>query len=229
MDQQQLIKRLMATFFGELEGHVQAMNRDLLALEKDPEGPERPERLKALCRAAHSVKGAARSVNLDLIEEACHRIEAVFAAARDSRRPLDAELFTLLFAAVDALDEAGKRLRSQQDLAGSPLSELLPRLESAAEEAAAARSPAPSPPGTEAGPPPGARPEADADAAEPGVEPPPRTRRRPRRRPDRPRSGRPDRARVARHRRRRRPPGRPSWATSARRSSACRPRSWTRS
>ena len=46
MDKDQLIKRLMTTFLEELEEHVGALNRDLLALEKDPSGQERAEHLK---------------------------------------------------------------------------------------------------------------------------------------------------------------------------------------
>ena len=37
MDRNKLIERLMATFLGELEGHVRTLNEILLALEKDPE------------------------------------------------------------------------------------------------------------------------------------------------------------------------------------------------
>ena len=69
MDKDQLIKRLMKTFLEELEEHVGALNRDLLALEKDSSGQERTERLKALFRTAHSLKGAARSVNVDADRE----------------------------------------------------------------------------------------------------------------------------------------------------------------
>ena len=132
MDKDQLIKRLMKTFLEELEEHVGALNRDLLALEKDSSGQERAERLKTLFRTAHSLKGAARSVNVTLIESACHRLEEILAAARDGKARLGPDLFAVLFAAADALEEAGMRLREQQDLTGAPLAALLPRLEAAA-------------------------------------------------------------------------------------------------
>jgi two-component system chemotaxis sensor kinase CheA len=132
MDKDQLIKRLMDTFLEELGEHVGALNRDLLALEKDPAGAGRAERFTTLFRTAHSLKGAARSVNVSLIEQACHRLEEILAAARDGPVPLEPALFALLFAAADALEEAGMRLREQQDLRGSPLDALLSRLEAAA-------------------------------------------------------------------------------------------------
>ncbi len=132
MDRAKLLERLMATFVGELAEHVRTLNGELLALEKDPDGPTRAERFKTLLRAAHSLKGAARSVNVGLIEEASHRLEDVLLAARDGRVAADPELFALLYAAADALEEAAMRLREQHDLAGSPLDLLLPKLEAAA-------------------------------------------------------------------------------------------------
>jgi two-component system chemotaxis sensor kinase CheA len=132
MDKEKLARRLMATFLGELEEHVRALNRDLLALEKDPGASERAECFKTLFRTAHSLKGAARSVNVGLIESTCHQLEDILGAARDGRAALDPDLFALLFAAADAIEEAGMRLREQQDLAGAPLAALLARLEAAA-------------------------------------------------------------------------------------------------
>jgi two-component system chemotaxis sensor kinase CheA len=132
VDRDQLIQRLMATFLEELEEHVAALNRDLLALEKDLPAQERRERLRTLLRTAHSLKGAARSVNVSVLEQACHHLEEVLAAVRDDIRPLDGALSAFLFATADALEEAGMRLREQHDLADGPLAALLPQLEAVA-------------------------------------------------------------------------------------------------
>src|SRR4051794_30695723 len=113
MDRNKLIERLMTTFLGELAEHVRTINEVLLALEKGPEGTGRAEEFKTLLRVAHSLKGAARSVGVAAIEEACHRIEEILTAARDGHRGLDPDRFALLFAAADALEEAGMRLREQ--------------------------------------------------------------------------------------------------------------------
>ena len=40
MDKHELEKRLMSTFLEELHEHVEAINRDLLALEKEPSDDE---------------------------------------------------------------------------------------------------------------------------------------------------------------------------------------------
>ena len=131
MDKSKMMQQLMATFLEELEEHVRAFNQDLLFLEKNPHAPEQAERFKTLFRTAHSLKGAARSVNVALIEGACHRLEEILSGVRDRNLPLGGELYELLFATVDAIEEAGMRLREQQDLADAPLAALLPRLDAA--------------------------------------------------------------------------------------------------
>lgn len=145
MDRGKLIERLMVTFLGELGDHVRAINEDLLALEKIPEGLGRGERYKTLFRAAHSLKGAARSVGVGLIEEACHHLESVLTATRDGAGTLGPDLFALLFEAADAIADAGVRLRDKQDLSASPLSALLPRLQHAALAEPGPVAPAPVP------------------------------------------------------------------------------------
>jgi two-component system chemotaxis sensor kinase CheA len=135
MDKEQLVQRLMATFLGELEEHAGALNRDLLALEKEPQGPPRAELCKTLFRTAHSLKGAARSVTVAPIEAACHRLEGILADVRDGQLSPGPELFQLLFATVDAIEDAGRRLREKRPLDG-PLGGLLPRLDAARQGAA---------------------------------------------------------------------------------------------
>jgi two-component system chemotaxis sensor kinase CheA len=132
VDKDKLLKRLMATFLEELEEHVGALNRDLLALEKEIDADKRAELLQTLFRSAHSLKGAARSVNVDPIETACHQMEEILSAARDGNTALAPETFSLLFTTADAIEEAGMRLREQQDLSSAPLTAVLPRLEAAA-------------------------------------------------------------------------------------------------
>jgi len=131
VDKAKLITRLMNTFLDELQEHVRALNRESLALEKNPAEAERARRLQELLRTAHSLKGAAHSVDLSLIEQTCHGLEDLLAGVRDNRVAFDSELFSLLFAMADSLEEAEMRLREQRDLADSPLGALLPRLEAA--------------------------------------------------------------------------------------------------
>src|SRR5260370_27086240 len=128
MDNDKLAKRLLATFQEELPEHVGALNENLLALEKDPGGAGAAERIKSLFRAAHSLKGAARSVALKPIEEMCHHLEEVLRAGQNGVLPLGEEIFAILFAAADAPEDPRKRLAAGAALSGSPLDAVAPRL-----------------------------------------------------------------------------------------------------
>lgn len=119
----------MATFLGELEEHVQSLNRDLLELERGPAEDRRAELLLALFRTAHSLKGAARSVQVELVENACHRLEELLAEVRAGRIVLSGPAFSTLYAVSDALQDAGRRIRDGVDMAEAPLAKLLPHLD----------------------------------------------------------------------------------------------------
>lgn len=132
MNKDALVKRLMATFVDELDDQVRAFNGALLELEKSEPGPSRAELLKRLLRSAHSLKGASASVNVRLIESCCHQLESVFGALENGELPFGPELYVLLFAAVDAIEDAGKRLRREEDPAGGRLAAIVPKIESLA-------------------------------------------------------------------------------------------------
>ena len=74
-----MLKELMATFRAELEEHLSKLNKGLLSLERNPASDERVNLLMDIFRAAHSIKGAARAVNLKDIETIAHHIEDVLA------------------------------------------------------------------------------------------------------------------------------------------------------
>ena len=86
MDKHELAQRLMAAFLEELHEHVGAMNRDLMALEKNPPPEQRQALLKELFRAAHTMKGAANANSIRPIELFCHHLEDILIAVRDGKR-----------------------------------------------------------------------------------------------------------------------------------------------
>jgi two-component system chemotaxis sensor kinase CheA len=112
LDRDKLIKRLMATFLEELQEHVRIFNAELIALEQRQDGASTAESIKILFRSAHSLKGAARSVQAQKLEGVCHQLEELLATIRDGERALDAGVIKQLFAGVDAWQAAGKELRS---------------------------------------------------------------------------------------------------------------------
>jgi two-component system, chemotaxis family, sensor kinase CheA len=141
MDKDELLQRLLGTFLAELEEHVHTLNHDLLALEQQSDPAVTSALLATMFRAAHSLKGAARSVDVGPIEAACHRLETILAAVREERLKLTAEVTQLLFESVDAIQDAGKRLQEKRDLDSAPVTALLPRLEAAMNGGAVAETP----------------------------------------------------------------------------------------
>ncbi|HEX6630753.1 MAG TPA: Hpt domain-containing protein, partial [Gemmatimonadaceae bacterium] len=117
-----LAARLLQTFLTELEDQLGVLDAELVALERDPEGSA--DRLAAIFRVFHSLKGAARVAGAPRVEAVCHALETLLADVRAGRRTLGTDEFALLFRAVDALGDAGHRLREQRPLDDAPLAEL---------------------------------------------------------------------------------------------------------
>jgi two-component system chemotaxis sensor kinase CheA len=114
MDQEALVRRLMDVFLGELEEHVRDLNDGLLALEKVSGRVERVELVKGLLRSAHSLKGAAGAVGVRQIETVAHGVEEIIGAARDGSVALGPKEFEAAYEAVDAIADAGARLRDRR-------------------------------------------------------------------------------------------------------------------
>ena len=131
MDREQLRRRLMVTYLEEVDEHIRALDRDVVALEAAPPGPAQHALVNVVFRAMHSLKGASRAVSVETVERACHALEHRLAPVREDGEPLTPELVELLFAAVDALRDAASRLRDGGGLAGSPVEQLVARLASA--------------------------------------------------------------------------------------------------
>ena len=146
MDREELTRRLMATFLAEMDEHIRTLNAGLVEMERGPDPARRPELVAELFRAAHSLKGASRSVGVAPVAEACHRMEEIFASVRDGSLTLKEEQFALLFSAVDSIQDAGSRLREGRGLAGAQLAEVAGRLDAVA-GLPASLPPAPATPG----------------------------------------------------------------------------------
>ena len=71
--------RLLETFREEAEEYLEAITAGLIDLEKS--GPE-PATVESVYRKVHSLKGAARAVNLREIESVCQTLESVFSLVK---------------------------------------------------------------------------------------------------------------------------------------------------
>jgi two-component system chemotaxis sensor kinase CheA len=114
-------ERLLATFRGEAEDHVRDISGGLIDLENTPGAEERAPIVEKVFRAAHSLKGAARAVNLKDIETICQSLETVLAQAKRREIELTADVLDMLH---EAMNEVERLLLSTRGEPGRPDVEL---------------------------------------------------------------------------------------------------------
>jgi two-component system sensor histidine kinase and response regulator WspE len=91
---------MLHLFSMEAETQTRLLNDGLLTLERDPQNADS---LETLMRAAHSLKGAARIVQLSAAERLAHAMEDCFVAAQEGRIVLTSEHIEVLLQGVDML------------------------------------------------------------------------------------------------------------------------------
>ncbi|MBA1189659.1 hybrid sensor histidine kinase/response regulator [Pseudomonas entomophila] len=91
---------LLELFALEAEAQTQVLNLGLLSLERDP---RQADQLEACMRAAHSLKGAARIVGLDVGVQVAHVMEDCLVAAQQGQLRLRAEHIDALLQGTDLL------------------------------------------------------------------------------------------------------------------------------
>jgi two-component system, chemotaxis family, sensor kinase CheA len=98
------LSKLIATFRLEADEHLQAMISGLLALEKATTPDEQAPTLEIIFREAHSLKGAARAVNLTEVEAVCQALEGVFARLKRRELELAPADFDIVHRALDTVN-----------------------------------------------------------------------------------------------------------------------------
>jgi HPt (histidine-containing phosphotransfer) domain-containing protein len=93
---------MLDLFRQETEAQTAILNENLLSLEQDPGNTER---LAAMMRAAHSLKGAARIVNLNPAVKVAHALEDCFVAAQKGEIVIKPEAVDGLLSGVDMLTQ----------------------------------------------------------------------------------------------------------------------------
>ena len=87
-------------FRGEVESQMRVLTSELLALENS-ESPK--EQLASAMRAAHSIKGAARIVNLNIAVTLAHTMEDCLVAAQEGALTLNPQAIDVLLQSADLL------------------------------------------------------------------------------------------------------------------------------
>lgn len=97
-------QKLLATFEVEHRDHVEQI-RSLLAMMKTTSGTTDSPELEEAFRRAHSLKGAARAVDLGPVEGLAHRMETLFARVRQGSLPWSGELTGVVHQVLDASED----------------------------------------------------------------------------------------------------------------------------
>ena len=96
------MRRLFAV---EAEEYVQTIASGLVAIEKEQDPAKRQIVIEAIYRAAHSLKGASRSVNLPGVGAVCQSMESVFSAMKRNELNAGRSDFDVLQRAIDAITQ----------------------------------------------------------------------------------------------------------------------------
>lgn len=129
--QEEFLRELLADFKIEAGEHYQSIVNGILTIEKNPEDPALKGTIETTFREIHSLKGAARAVNLNEIERLCQSMEGVFHSVKLGKIKLTLPAFEILYKSVDTLNILLQEIdQSEKSVGANTISQLMKRLES---------------------------------------------------------------------------------------------------
>ena len=118
-EEEEFLKELKEDFRLESEEHIRALTTGLIELEKTPKTEKSALLIETIFREAHSLKGAARSVNMQDVESICQVLESIFGKLKNELCFLTAEQFDLIHNALDDVSKivsgAGTKIPGNHD------------------------------------------------------------------------------------------------------------------
>jgi len=130
-------KQLLETFNIEAQEHLNAIAAGLMELEKPVSTARHAAVVEVVFRETHSLKGAARSVDLPDVDRTCQALENVFSAAKRNEITLTRETFDLLHECIGVLETLLKGSEPEIKTARMKSRGLIPRLKEIAQVTAA--------------------------------------------------------------------------------------------
>jgi len=100
-DQRNCPPEILAAFAEEARENVQGIAAGLVELESSPDSPVARATLERVYRQAHTLKGAARVVEMTEVQSICQAVEGVLGAWKRKTLAPDRNQFDILHAAVD--------------------------------------------------------------------------------------------------------------------------------
>ena len=95
-------QELLKDYFAEADLQVDTLEQNILVLENEPSNHDA---IDEIFRAAHTLKGASATVQMDELTSFTHLVEDVFDEIRSGKLTPDSELVDLVLAAVDTIKE----------------------------------------------------------------------------------------------------------------------------
>ena len=120
------LQSLLEIFRVEAQEHLSAISSGLMELEKADAGTTASV-IENIYREAHSLKGAARAVNMIDLESLCQRMESVFSEMKRTGSTGSPQLLDALHSAVNELDTILGALHSPRSIAEKARTEDLAR------------------------------------------------------------------------------------------------------
>ncbi|MEI6148991.1 MAG: response regulator [bacterium] len=143
--EQDFLEELRKAFATEAGEHLQTLASGLIETEKQKDPVQRQAAVESIYRAAHSLKGAARSVNLPGIGAICQAMESVFSVMKKEGLVPDPKDFDLLQRAVDTMSQMLAAPAGTPDPDIGPLIMQLDSLAAPERRTSAQGAPAPTP------------------------------------------------------------------------------------
>ncbi|MFO7890295.1 MAG: Hpt domain-containing protein [bacterium] len=109
----EFFKELMGVFILEGQEHINTMKKCLHELEQKKESDDKKDTYEEIKRAAHSLKGAARTVGFENLESAGYNFEKLFGKMGQSDIVVSEEIAGNLSNAFDALEKMINTLKEE--------------------------------------------------------------------------------------------------------------------
>ncbi len=129
--QEEFYKELLADFKIEASEHCTTFTNNLLDLEKEGDRVKKQCMIEVMFREIHSLKGAARAVNLEDIERLCQSLENVLAKLKQGHISFSPYLFDTFHNIINVVNELLKDLSNgHKTVSGNTISNLIVDLNS---------------------------------------------------------------------------------------------------
>lgn len=98
-------RKLRSTFTIEAHDHMRNISLSIIELETTLDAQDRKTIIETIHREFHSLKGAARAVDISEVETICHMSESIFADIKKGVLVISTEMFDVFYRTLDVLEE----------------------------------------------------------------------------------------------------------------------------